>query len=810
MRRWQEKERGKTTMARDKVFISYSHANTQYREELCLALRAVLSIDKVLWFDERGIDIGARFHPEIQQALAQSRVGILLLSNHFFTSNYIKQHELPYLVQQAEQGVIKLGCLYVTSIPDDAFKVTIEVNGQPHTVNLKDRIGAHRPNAPLNTVDQGQRDAIYASLANWVTQQLTVTTEPALPRRLGQRFELAIALGARRDHWAHSFSLPQAPNFARPVLDCPRPEVLFGYPGYTIDGEDLFQLLFGSDVARSGAILGAAFGEPTADPTRHPLRVRLLTDDDRLCAMPWGKIAYQGRRLAAGGWTVELHPASATGLPEYPLHTCYFPGKVVLVSASDGAQTPQATAHFHDLHLFFQRRWQQAPEPTLVSTAAGLRAALRTGSTRLVYYYGAASPEGLLLEGLESSFSWTELAGLLQRSRSVSAVFLNLLGEGGFNAIPQGRLLLDGAVAVLWQCNERTAASAAAKAALDWLHSVFAASERLDPVVALHQHQRGQVAAWTRYSHWQTVAPQRIDMPDLVNLLLDRRSQRAELSQAKDEFYTFKTRRIYHAVALGTAGCRVAEFPAMASQHLRNTKREQEVFIHRSFSITAKLDNVSHADDLVRQHLGITLRQSVIGTLLTPDMLRGNDFWFLVLGWVLQQPLADAAAGAKLIHTIADWCRMRLFQEMLASTQDANVRALSIVAIEASSLEVAADLEDSIANLTEHLNDEEGCHVGELERLAGVRRQDLSNYFRDRQLCSCDDRYRDEFPQLLLCSRREMPFDQAVVTIRRGDPDNWGNLYEELRDMTASGDWPPADWPPADDEPTFWESRDGC
>ena len=72
-----------------------------------------------------------------------------------------------------------------------------------------------------------------------------------------------------------------------------------------------------------------------------------------------------------------------------------------------------------------------------------------------------------------------------------------------------------------------------------------------------------------------------------------------------------------------------------------------------------------------------------------------------------------------------------------------------------------------------------------------MRRQDLRNYFRDRQLCSCDDRYRDEFPQLLLGERRDMPFDEAVTTIRRGEPDNWGNLFEELEEMTPSGDWPP-------------------
>jgi hypothetical protein len=364
--------------------------------------------------------------------------------------------------------------------------------------------------------------------------------------------------------------------------------------------------------------------------------------------------------------------------------------------------------------------------------------------------------------------------------------------------------LFDGARAVLAQCNERTSAPAAAQVALAWLHSVLAASEQLDPVVALYQHQHGQIAAWTHYASWQTIVPPRLETSELVHLLLDRRSQRAELSHAKDEFYTLKTRQVYHTVAFGTAGCRVTEFPLMASQHLRHNKREQEVFIHRSIPITATLDNAQRVDDLVRRQYGISPRQSVIGALLQQDTARGNDFWFLVLGWVLQQPLADVEAGTRVMHTIADWCRTRLLQDMPAGQHDTNIRALSVVAIETTSLEVAEALEEHLAALRESLNDEDGFQFGELERLASVRLQDLRNYFQDTQICSCDDRYRREFPGVLLGTRPEMPFDEAVTTIRRGEPDNWGNLFEELRDLTAAGDWPPSS-----DASRFWESRDG-
>ena len=69
-------------MARTKVFVSYSRADKNIRDEVLGSLRAVQRIKEVLWWDEEEIAIGDKFHAKIQQALTESRVGILLLSNH--------------------------------------------------------------------------------------------------------------------------------------------------------------------------------------------------------------------------------------------------------------------------------------------------------------------------------------------------------------------------------------------------------------------------------------------------------------------------------------------------------------------------------------------------------------------------------------------------------------------------------------------------------------------------------------------------------------------------------------------------------
>lgn len=317
---------------------------------------------------------------------------------------------------------------------------------------------------------------------------------------------------------------------------------------------------------------------------------------------------------------------------------------------------PHATTHFQDLQGFFQRSWPQTPQPTWCNTAAELREALSTGSTRLVYYFGIASSQGLHLAGDDPFVSWPMFAEWLQQSRSVSAVFLNLLGDDAIDVIPQGRQLLNGAVAVLFQCNGRDRAADAAKAGADWLTSVFAVPAPLDPVVALHRHQCGHVLAWTRYATWRTVVPRRVDIPALVNLLLDRWTQRAAILQAKEDFYTYTLRRIYQAVAMGISGCRVTEFSAMASQHLRQNKREREVIIHQKVEIHNQLGDAEAVDDWIRGELRVASGKSIINALLKPDRISGNDFWFLVFGWVLPQPLGDADTGAGLIRSLVFRC----------------------------------------------------------------------------------------------------------------------------------------------------------
>ena len=83
-------------------------------------------------------------------------------------------------------------------------------------------------------------------------------------------------------------------------------------------GRALFQTLFGAD-ADFLAILRDLTGDPSPDPRKHPLRVRVVTADPLFAGLPYRLTTRAGERLEDLGFTFEATHASALRPP--PPHT---------------------------------------------------------------------------------------------------------------------------------------------------------------------------------------------------------------------------------------------------------------------------------------------------------------------------------------------------------------------------------------------------------------------------------------------------------------------------------------------------------
>lgn len=90
------------------VFISYSHNDEKWRKQLETQLRPILYEAKIdAWSDTR-IQAGQDWQTEIEQALDVARIGVLLVSEHFLASDFIRNVELPFLLRAAEERRLTL------------------------------------------------------------------------------------------------------------------------------------------------------------------------------------------------------------------------------------------------------------------------------------------------------------------------------------------------------------------------------------------------------------------------------------------------------------------------------------------------------------------------------------------------------------------------------------------------------------------------------------------------------------------------------------------------------------------------------
>jgi hypothetical protein len=79
-------------MPKPTVFLSYSHQDEIWKDRVSTRLRVLGELD--IW-DDRRIDLGATWRPEIQAALEGADVAVLLISADFLTSSFILEQEIP-------------------------------------------------------------------------------------------------------------------------------------------------------------------------------------------------------------------------------------------------------------------------------------------------------------------------------------------------------------------------------------------------------------------------------------------------------------------------------------------------------------------------------------------------------------------------------------------------------------------------------------------------------------------------------------------------------------------------------------------
>ena len=99
-------------MDKPTIFISYSHKDEKWKDRLRPHLQALALDDRIVVWDDRKIDAGDTWYPEIKDAINRARVAVCLISADFLASKFCVKEEIPAFLQRREtEGVVILPVL---------------------------------------------------------------------------------------------------------------------------------------------------------------------------------------------------------------------------------------------------------------------------------------------------------------------------------------------------------------------------------------------------------------------------------------------------------------------------------------------------------------------------------------------------------------------------------------------------------------------------------------------------------------------------------------------------------------------------
>lgn len=146
---------------KNKVFISYSHKDTELLDRLLVHLKPLEKEGVIDTWDDTKIKVGEKWREKIAAALNEAKVAILLISADFLASDFIIENELPPILESAEEKGMKI-------IP-----VILRPCRFARDKNLAHFQALNDPQKPLVTLSAANQEIIYDNLSALVESYLT-------------------------------------------------------------------------------------------------------------------------------------------------------------------------------------------------------------------------------------------------------------------------------------------------------------------------------------------------------------------------------------------------------------------------------------------------------------------------------------------------------------------------------------------------------------------------------------------------------------------------------------------------------------
>jgi TIR domain len=133
------------------VFISYSHKDVEWLQKLKLFLQPLEDKELIRVWDDTEIGTGADWFEEIRHALDSARVAVFLVTQNFLASPFIREKEMPQLLQAAQDR----GCLiFWIAVSSSTFEDSPLAKIQ----------GANRPDQPLDALSESEQNKVFVEI----------------------------------------------------------------------------------------------------------------------------------------------------------------------------------------------------------------------------------------------------------------------------------------------------------------------------------------------------------------------------------------------------------------------------------------------------------------------------------------------------------------------------------------------------------------------------------------------------------------------------------------------------------------------
>ncbi|MGD0259466.1 MAG: toll/interleukin-1 receptor domain-containing protein [Verrucomicrobiota bacterium] len=144
---------------REHVFISYSHKDTKFLDQLLTHLKPLERAGKLTKWSDKQVAPGSEWFSEIQESLDRTKVAVLLVTPNFLASDFIHEHELGPLLRQASTGGVQILWIPVRAC---SYEETA----------LKDYQALSSPDKPLAQM-KAERDAAWVKICKEIKKATT-------------------------------------------------------------------------------------------------------------------------------------------------------------------------------------------------------------------------------------------------------------------------------------------------------------------------------------------------------------------------------------------------------------------------------------------------------------------------------------------------------------------------------------------------------------------------------------------------------------------------------------------------------------